>query len=186
MPHWSHSVVISWTGMRGVVSLAAALALPEHFPGRDLILFLAFCSICATLVFQGTTLGWVVRRLGVVDERTVLPEPETAEARAEIATAALEAVRDQLDYPETTAQAAAAAELVQEYELRAERASIEGQDLAAKGQQLEAQLRLRLVAIEAAREHLAERADTMDAEAHRTLGDELDLEEHQIRRALDD
>ena len=36
--------------MRGVVSLAAALALPEDFPGRDLILFLAFCAICATRI----------------------------------------------------------------------------------------------------------------------------------------
>jgi CPA1 family monovalent cation:H+ antiporter len=168
-----------------VVSLAAALALPEHFPGRDLILFLAFCAICATLLFQGTTLGWLVARLGVVEDKPVLPEPETAEARAEIATAALAAVRGQLIAAGGTDQASAAAELVQEYEVRAERASIEGQDLEAKGAQLEAQLRLRLVAIQAARERLAERADGLDGEAHRTLVDELDLEEHQIRRALD-
>lgn len=187
MPSWSHSVVIAWTGMRGVVSLAAALALPEHFPGRDLILFLAFCAICATLLFQGTTLGWLVGRLGVVEDKPVLPEPETAEARADIATAALEAVRERLgDAGGTDDQASAAAELVQEYEVRAERASIEGQDLGAKGAQLEAQLQLRLVAIQAARERLAEREDGLDGEAHRTLVDELDLEEHQIRRALDD
>ncbi|MFC0386374.1 Na+/H+ antiporter [Muricoccus vinaceus] len=185
MPPWSHSVVVSWTGMRGVVSLAAALALPEPFPGRDIILFLAFCSIFVTLVIQGTTLGWVVRRLGVVEEESALPEPETALARAEIATAALEAVRQHLDSTEITEHTEAAAELVQEYEVRAERASIEGQDPETKSVQLEAQQRLRLVAIGAAREKLAEQAETMDAEAHRALGDELDLEEHQIRRALD-
>ena len=50
----SHLAVISWAGMRGVVSLAAALALPVEFPGRDLIIFLAFCAILVTLVLQGT------------------------------------------------------------------------------------------------------------------------------------
>jgi Na+/H+ antiporter len=183
---WSHAVVVSWTGMRGVVSLAAALALPESFPGRDIILFLAFCSIFVTLVVQGTTLGWVVRRLGVIEEEAALPEPETAQARAEIATAALDAVRQHLNTDEATEHTEAAAELVQEYEVRADRASIEGQDLETKSGQLEAQQRLRLVAIAAAREKLAERAETMDTEAHRALGEELDLEEQQIRRALDD
>jgi CPA1 family monovalent cation:H+ antiporter len=182
---WRHAAVVSWTGMRGVVSLAAALALPEAFPGRDIILFLAFCSIFVTLVIQGTTLGWVVRRLGVTEEVTTLPEPETAQARAEITTAALEAVREHLESPEATEHTETAAEVVQEYEVRADRASIEGQDLETKSAQLEAQQRLRLVAIDAAREKLAERAETMDAEAHRALGEELDLEEHQIRRALE-
>jgi Na+/H+ antiporter len=64
-------VVASWAGMRGVVSLAAALALPlatstgEDFPHRHIILFLTFCVIFVTLVFQGTTLPWVVRKLKV-------------------------------------------------------------------------------------------------------------------------
>jgi CPA1 family monovalent cation:H+ antiporter len=61
--------VVSWAGMRGAVSLAAALALPIDpvaFPERDLMIFLAFCVIIATLVGQGLTLPWLVRRLGVV------------------------------------------------------------------------------------------------------------------------
>ena len=49
--------VLAWAGMRGVVSLAAALALPAQFPERDIIVFLAFCAILATLVLQGTTLA---------------------------------------------------------------------------------------------------------------------------------
>jgi Na+/H+ antiporter len=63
--------VVGWTGMRGVVSLAAALALPlatpdgKPFPGRDLIQFLTFWVIFATLVGQGLTLPWVIRILGV-------------------------------------------------------------------------------------------------------------------------
>ena len=185
MPPWQHSFVVAWTGMRGVVSLAAALALPEPFPARDTILFLAFCSIFVTLVLQGTTLGWVVRRLGVIEDDTTLPEPDTAQARSDIATAALDAVRRELDGPDGSEHAEAAAELIREYEVRADRANIEGQDLESKVNQIEAQQRLRLVAIDAAREKLAGRAETMDVEALRALGAELDLEEQRIRHALD-
>lgn len=183
MPPWSYPTVLSWAGMRGVVSLAAALALPATFPGRDIIVFLAFCAIFATLVIQGTTLGWVIRRLGLQDDDTTLPEPETAQARAELATASLEAVQKHLDN-ERSVHGEAATELIDEYKVRAERASIEGQDVETKTGQLEAQQRLRLVAIEAAREKLREQTDEIDADAHRALGEELDLEEQQIRRAL--
>ncbi len=64
-------VVASWAGMRGVVSLAAALALPlttsagQGFPHRHIILFLTFCVIFVTLVLQGLTLPWIARRLKV-------------------------------------------------------------------------------------------------------------------------
>jgi monovalent cation/hydrogen antiporter len=64
-------IVASWAGMRGVVSLAAALALPltissgEAFPNRHIILFLTFCVIFVTLVLQGLSLPWLVRKLEV-------------------------------------------------------------------------------------------------------------------------
>ena len=58
--------IISWAGMRGVVSLAAAFALEPDFPSRELILFLTFCVIAATLVGQGLTLPWLIRHLGVL------------------------------------------------------------------------------------------------------------------------
>jgi monovalent cation/hydrogen antiporter len=64
-------VVASWAGMRGVVSLAAALALPlvtsagEDFPHRHVILFLTFCVIFVTLILQGLTLPWVASKLKV-------------------------------------------------------------------------------------------------------------------------
>jgi len=183
MPPWSHATVLSWAGMRGVVSLAAALALPLRFPERDLIVFLAFCAIFATLVLQGTTLGWVIRRLGLEETEEPLPEPETALARARLAAAALAAVRGELDRPDAE-HAAAAAELVEEYKVRAERASLHGQDAETRTGQLEAQHRLRLVAIEAARGALAGEVDRIDGDAHRELGQELDLEEQQVRRAL--
>lgn len=74
LPSWRPVMVVAWTGMRGVVSLAAAMALPltlkdgSPFPGRDLILFFTFCVILATLVLQGLTLPALIRWLGVVDD----------------------------------------------------------------------------------------------------------------------
>jgi CPA1 family monovalent cation:H+ antiporter len=75
--------VIAWAGMRGAVSLAAALALPLEpaFPNRDLVIFLTFCVILATLVGQGLTLPFVVRRLGVM----AVSGPNAEEARARLA-----------------------------------------------------------------------------------------------------
>lgn len=64
-PRWQSPAVISWAGMRGVVSLAAAFALPADFPQRGLILFLTFAVVLGTLVLQGLTLPWVIRRLGM-------------------------------------------------------------------------------------------------------------------------
>jgi Na+/H+ antiporter len=183
MPPWSYPVVLSWAGMRGVVSLAAALALPFRFPERDLIVFLAFCAIVATLVVQGTTLGWVIRRLGLEETEAPAHEPETAWARAHLAAAALSAIRDRLEQPGTE-HSVAAAELLEEYKVRAERASIRGQDIETRTGQLEAQQRLRLLAISAARDALAKQVDRIDRDAHRELAQELDLEEQQVRRAL--
>ncbi len=62
---WRERTIASWAGMRGVVTLAAVLALPAGFPQRDRIVFLAFVVITATLLLQGLTLRLLVRRLGV-------------------------------------------------------------------------------------------------------------------------
>ena len=79
-PPWQLVTVVAWTGMRGVVSLASAIALPQTtaggqpFPQRDLILFLTFWVIFATLVLQGLTLPFVIRVLGV-NRRPEPPDP---------------------------------------------------------------------------------------------------------------
>lgn len=92
-PSWRAVAIIGWTGMRGVVSLAAALALPlttqsgALFPGRDLILFLTFAVILATLVGQGLSLPLLIRWLGLEDDR--LAEKEECEARLKANEAAL-------------------------------------------------------------------------------------------------
>ena len=62
---WREMTVASWAGMRGVVTLVAALALPPNFPERDRLIFIAFVVISVTLLLQGLTLPWLVRRLNV-------------------------------------------------------------------------------------------------------------------------
>jgi CPA1 family monovalent cation:H+ antiporter len=85
--------IIGWTGMRGVVALAAALALPENlpdgtpFPERDLIIFLTFSVILVTLVLQGLTLPPLIRALGFGGK--IGTEEEEEEARRIIASTAL-------------------------------------------------------------------------------------------------
>jgi monovalent cation/hydrogen antiporter len=87
-PPWQNVAIIAWTGMRGVVSLAAALALPltlpdgRTFPGRDYILFITFCVILATLVLQGLSLPALIQRLGVVDDGLARLEERTARLKA--------------------------------------------------------------------------------------------------------
>jgi monovalent cation/hydrogen antiporter len=94
MPPKAQLALVSWAGMRGGVSLAAALAIPlttdagEPFPGRDLILFLTFCVILVTLVFQGLSLPAVIRVLDLQDDGED-DKREEAQARIHAATAAL-------------------------------------------------------------------------------------------------
>ncbi len=95
-PSFRIAAVIAWCGMRGTVTLAAALALPDGlrgefaFPYRDLILFTAFCVVLGTLVLQGMTVRPLMRKLALHDDGSV--EREVQLARAETARAAIDAV----------------------------------------------------------------------------------------------
>jgi monovalent cation/hydrogen antiporter len=93
-PPWQAPAIVSWAGLRGVVSLAAAFAVPltaggAPFPGRDLILFLTFAVIVATLVMQGLTLPWLSRRLHIAGTGDELPTLEQAAAEHNSARLAL-------------------------------------------------------------------------------------------------
>jgi len=74
LPPWPQIVIVAWTGTRGGLSLAAALALPlaafgkPGFPQRDLLIFLTFTVILSTLVIQGLSLPWLIRRLDLSDD----------------------------------------------------------------------------------------------------------------------
>jgi CPA1 family monovalent cation:H+ antiporter len=89
-PSVKGSLVVSWSGMRGVVSLAAALALPAGFPYRDFILLTAFVVVLGTLVIQGTTLRPLLRLLRLPKDETV--EKELALARQAALKASIKAL----------------------------------------------------------------------------------------------
>jgi Na+/H+ antiporter len=93
-------LLIGWCGMRGLVTLATAFALPLGFPGRDLIVLTAFCVVIGTLVLQGMTLKPLIRHLGFEPDRSV--DQEVSHGRVAIMQAAL----DSLD-GETSSAAAA-------------------------------------------------------------------------------
>jgi Na+/H+ antiporter len=81
-PGWRNPLILGWSGMRGVVSLAAALSIPlmigegQPFPYRNLILFITFIVILVTLVFQGLTLPWVIRKWKPEDKYVAISEPQ--------------------------------------------------------------------------------------------------------------
>ena len=81
-PTVGSGLVISWAGMRGIVSLAAALALPAGFPYRDLIVLTAFAVVLGTLVIQGATLKLLLRALELNDDDPVGGEVRAARDRA--------------------------------------------------------------------------------------------------------
>jgi CPA1 family monovalent cation:H+ antiporter len=115
------AAVVGWCGMRGTVTLAAALALPAEFPQRDLILIAAFGVVLGTLVLQGLTLRPLLLRLRIEDDGSV--EREVRLARVETLRAALAAA-------ESCPGAETAALVRHRYELQLRRAE---QDVARDG-----------------------------------------------------
>lgn len=86
-PSFAQGVVVSWCGMRGIVTLAAALSLPLAFPGRDLIVLSSLAVVLGTLVVQGLTLGPLIRLLGLEPDDTF--EDELSAARITLLDAAI-------------------------------------------------------------------------------------------------
>lgn len=173
---WRDDVVIGWSGMRGLVTLAAALGLPPTpegsvFPYRDLTLFLAFAAIIFTLVGQGLSLAVIVRLLGVGDDDT---EREKRSARIAAAKAALEAL-EQLTGLGTAADLEA---IRHEYLARIVRlgGSDEDPTLAPRHETL-TEVRLEMIGIERRQLLLLRRRHAIDAETLQELSSELDAAE---------
>jgi monovalent cation/hydrogen antiporter len=176
-------VVVSWAGMRGVVSLAVALALPEHFPGHDIILFLTFSVILATLLLQGSTLGPLIRVLHLARRPRPDDVPPEVHARLELERAKLASVEGRL---QDELIGAIANDIVQEFRDRAGWADRIHQGGAAALAERAGRLSLRLEAIEAARRRLLElhRIGEIHDEVLDTLEQELDLDELRLRGQL--
>jgi monovalent cation/hydrogen antiporter len=146
-PRWQYAVVLGWGGMRGVVSLAAALALPaatSHggaFPARNLVIFLTFMVLLVTLLGQGLTFPLVIRALGVTSDGRA--EREEAKARLKAARAAMArleqlATADWVDSREIEAARARYQKQADHY-----RAHYEGVDIESDEERIEASRRLR-------------------------------------------
>lgn len=183
-PPWRWLVVLGWTGMRGVVSLAAALAIPHTlpdgtpFPGRDAVLFLTFVMILLTLLGQATTLGPLIRLLGLTRADTTGRDPH-AEPRRRIAEAGLAAITARTEDP---LQGAIAREMLPEFALRAGAGPRRG--AAAIEMSARFVLMLEARAAERAALIMLHRAGEIDDEALHTLEEELDLDEVRLRRSL--
>ena len=177
-------VLISWAGMRGVVSLAAALSLPDGFPGRDFIVAATFAVILVTVLLQGLTLAPLIRvlRLGQF-ELGGRPTLSEAEARARVAAAQLAAV-EQLSAADGTP---AHPRLQKYYSFRAEAAArFSTAEGALAGARIE-HFRTILAAVQAGRAEALRlhRLGDIHERVLYALEDDLDLEELVARRVVD-
>jgi Na+/H+ antiporter len=190
---WQYPAVLSWAGLRGVVSMAAAFALPlavdgTAFPARDLILFITFVVILGTLVLQGLTLPWAIRRLRLPRPDPVEDALQEAEAQEAAASAALvrldELIREEQPPPGVAESLRAATEqrrLDAWERLGADRTGGERFETPSASYR-----RLRLGMIQAEREEFVRRRDAgvLEEEIFGQVMRRLDLEEAALERDL--
>ncbi len=183
-PTWQATLITGWAGMRGTITLAAALSIPlvqadgTPFPGRDIVIFLSFGVVIVTLLLQGTTLGALIQRLR-------LPADESREREDRLArTTAVEAGLQWLRAAPTTSteEAAALGEVVAEYEFRLAELTAAGETRTSARHRRSAGRRFRLAALAAERSALDElwSRDVITDDTHRPLQRLLDYEEAML------
>jgi Na+/H+ antiporter len=176
---WRQAGILAWAGMRGVVTLAVALTLPARMPGRDLMLVCAFAIILVTVIAQGSSLGWLIRRLRPADEDPPapmdLPASEAAIARAKAAAAEIHAFAPDgtLLHPQ----------LLESYRKRAEATERYAGDADTFMADIKPHFDVMLTAIAAGRAELIRlhRQGRIEDETLHDLERDLDLEELGIR-----
>ena len=170
------ATVMSWAGMRGVVTLAVALSVPETMPGRDLMLVTAFGVILVTVLVQGTSLGFVIRRAGLSEDMRAKPPLDLFAAEAAMLGAQFAAVERVAYGPDGTLLHP---RLLDTYRRRAE-LSVEfsGTD-EERDESIAAHFDVILAAVAAGRTELVRlhRARQIDDETLHDLERDLDLEE---------
>ncbi|MBA3524613.1 MAG: cation:proton antiporter, partial [Geodermatophilaceae bacterium] len=191
-PRWQVAFVVSWAGMRGVVSLAAAFGLPltlddgGPLPGREAALFITFVVVIVTLVVQGFTLPTVIRRLGVVGQESAADTLAEAGASQAAADAANKRLEELLAESETQVPADVVTRLRKRVDLRAllawERLGPTGPERRETPQEAYRRLRREMLAVE--RIVFVDLRDSgdIDDEVLRRVMTELDLEEALISR----
>ncbi|CAA2160741.1 Sodium, potassium, lithium and rubidium/H(+) antiporter [Methylobacterium brachiatum] len=175
-------LIIGWAGMRGVVTLAAALALPVDFPGRDPILVAAFAVILFTVLIQGTTLGPLIRRLRL-DPHQSLPEGhlDAAMARVVMNQAGLAAL-ERLVSPGSGALQHP--RLVEDYRRRVRASSRDRDERGALAAEKTEHFAAALLAVRSGRSALItlHRDNRIHSSVLRALEGEIDLEELYLKR----
>jgi CPA1 family monovalent cation:H+ antiporter len=179
----SASLVVGWAGMRGTVTLAAALSIPFElpngtpFPGRDIVIFLAFSVIAVTLLVQGTTLEALIHRLGLREDESRPKEELLARTTAvKAGLGALQALKPAASSPD---HGAALSHVIAEYEQRLAVLTTEGRTRKSAQTRRRAGHRYRTAALQAERQALEElwRKGTIIDDVHRPLQQLLDHEE---------
>jgi len=181
-PNWRTPTVLSWAGMRGVVTLAAAFLIPEDTPYRDVLVLLALVVVAGTLLVQGTSLPWLVRWLQLRGPSRAEDALQEAGLMQQVTNAGLEALEAHSD--ENTP-----VDVVDSLRQRV------GQQVNAVWERLgpdegtletpsEHYRRLRLVMLQAEREELLKIRDSgvLDHEVLQTVSGVLDLEESLVDR----
>lgn len=177
------ALVMSWAGMRGTVTLAGALSIPyampdgAPFPGRDIVVFLAFGVIAVTLLLQGTTLEHLIQRVGLREDTSRAQEERLARTTA--VAAGLEALRGLEAEAKAPDHNAALGQVISEYESRLAVLEAEGETRASARRRRKAGHRYRSLALQAERtaiDHLW-RSNKIADDVHRPLQQLLDHEE---------
>jgi monovalent cation/hydrogen antiporter len=185
--------VVSWAGMRGVVSLAAAFGVPlttlsgAPFPGRPQLVFLTFVVVIGTLLLHGLTLPWLIRRLGVRGDEAQTDAIAAAAAQDKAARAAAERLDEMLAEEEVTDVHERAADVLRGWNTRRrnsawERLGRDEQEIGESPVSAFRRLRLEMLAAERAT-FIAERdSGQIDDEVLRTMLRGLDFEEATLNR----
>ena len=187
-PRLNQVFVVGWTGMRGVVALAAANSLPltlddgSPFPQRNFIIFLTFSLILVTLVLQGLSLPWLVRTLGVSRRDTSFCE--AGEARQLLLRAAIDFLGERRNSAQGEGDVHLYEDLLHQYEHKIEEITVCGPDGKPPEEEL-GNLTLNQVLLETIRRERDElnllRADGRIGDSvHRSLERELDLSESRL------
>lgn len=184
---WRAVFVVGWAGMRGTVTLAAALSIPlflpdgRPFPGRDIVIFLACGVIAVTLLLQGTTLEWLIHKLGIPEDAE-RPKEELL-ARIAAVDAGLKTLRAMAPSATTLEEKISLDAVIDEYERRLASLAAQGETRSRARRRRNAGHRYRTAALQAERQTLDDlwRSGKIIDEVHRPLQQLLDHEETLLR-----
>jgi CPA1 family monovalent cation:H+ antiporter len=190
-PPWRQVFVVAFTGIRGVVSLAAALSIPflangENFPNRDLLLLVTFAVILVTLVGQGLSFGWLIEKLGLVtDGKREQDEAKRREVAARVKS--IDAALKRLDSLEGAAAAPDTVEILRRRHGDRRAYFVAACNDISEGTVALSSTALQLRFVDAERASISDmycRGD-IDDESRRRIERELDLEDSRLRHAAE-